>query len=423
MTDDATVDFDHMTPEFAKDPAKAWRDLRQRCPVAHSPHHGGFWILSRYDDLAMAARDDTTFSSERHPPDSGLTAITIPQVPNPVLNVPIELDPPAFHDYRRLLNPLLSPAAVGRLAPTVDALITYSIDRVIAKGSCDLVADIASPVPALFTLLWLGLPVDEWERFAEANHDIVAFPPDHELFAKAIEGQVWQAELVAATIAGRRREPRNDVISYLLAQQVDGERLSDSRVREMVSLLIAGGVDTTTSLIGHALMYLDDKQDVRQKLVADPALLDTATEEFLRYFCPVTTLARTVMADVEIGGQTLRAGDRVLLPWAAANRDPEVFEDPEQVLLDRTPNRHAAFGLGIHRCVGSNLARMTFKRTLTAVLERMPDYRVDASRAHQYPSQGLNSGWSELHASFTPGTPRGDGFLPPLGAAPSNPVP
>ncbi len=404
MVSRPTVDFDHYSPEFAADPAAAFRELREQCPVAWSDQHGGFWIPTRHADVATVSRDDATYSSDRlDDPDS--TAIIIPRFPSPVRNVPIEMDPPEFNPYRRILNPVMSPQAVEtELRPLLEDLADYCVDRVIEQGECDMVIDLASPVPSLFTLIWLGLPTDDWERFADIQHSIVANPPDSPEFERARDGMGWQLEVIQETIAAKRAHPANDLMSYFISQQVDGHPLSDQRVLEMVSLVIAGGVDTTTSLTGQALMWLHDKPEVRAMLVDDPDALELATEEFLRFFCPVTTLARTVVKDTELGGQQLHPGERIMLPWYAANRDPDVFPDPDDVVLDRYPNRHTSFGLGIHRCAGSNLARVSFRSLLTTILRRMPDYVIDSSRAKFYPAIGTNTGWSKLPATFTPGT-------------------
>ncbi len=402
------VDFDHLSPEFAADPAASFRSLRERCPVSWSPHHGGFWIVARHEDVARVAREDATFSSARHAKDAPVNAITIPQVPSAVSN-PIELDPPEFFAYRKLLNPLLSPAAVvGHLVPQVQQIATWCVDQVIERGECDLIHDVASPVPSIFTIAWLGLPLEHWRRFAEVQHGVVSFAPNTPEFDAAVEGLRWSYGVYAERIAKRRSDPRDDVISYLLAQEVDGKPLSDQTVLEMISLLVAGGVDTTTSLTSQALLWLHDHPEDGQRLIDDDELLMLATEEFLRYFCPVTTLARTATTEVEVGGEVMHPGDRVMLPWFSANRDPEVFDAPDELHLDRFPNRHTSFGLGIHRCVGSNLARESFRAILREVLVRMPDYRIDASRARPYPAQGINTGWSDLPTTFTSGARSGE---------------
>lgn len=408
------LEFDHFSPAFAADPAGAFRDLREKCPVAHSDAHGGFWVLTRREDVATVALDDATFSSARVPPvGEHESAIIIPPTPAPMRSVPIELDPPESKIYRSMLNPLMSPSvSETRLRPVVAELTTYFIDRVIETGRADLILDIASPVPAMFTLLWLGLPTEEWERFAFIQHAIVSNPPDSPEMAEAAAGYEWQYGLIGEAIARKRVEPGDDVISYLIRQQVDGRPLPDISIMEMVFLLIAGGVDTTTSLTGQAIRYLYEHPQSLPAIGGTKQELQRATEEFLRVFCPVTALARTVVQPTTLGGQQLQIGDRVLLAWYAANRDPDECPEPDEVRLDRFPNRHTAFGLGIHRCLGSNLARLSFQEMVRQVFGRLHELRIDLDAASAYPAIGINSGWSKLPATFTPGPKLGDGALP-----------
>jgi cytochrome P450 len=196
-----------------------------------------------------------------------------------------------------------------------------------------------------------------------------------------------------------------------------GELLPLERVVGAAFLLLAGGVDTTTALTADALHWLAAHPDERARLVEEPELIKSACEEFLRYFTPVQALARTAMCPVELGGQHIAAGDRILLSWAAANRDEKVFPRPDQLLIDRQPNRHTAFGLGAHRCIGSNFARQTFATMLRAVLDRMPDYVIDAE-AEPNKSIGLVNGWVHLPAHFTPGPSIGSLSLADLACKP-----
>jgi cytochrome P450 len=409
----AEVDFDHFSPEFAADPAGVFQQVREICPVARTGSHGGFWVVTGHPELARMAVDDATFSSARHPADSGMNAVLIPDVPSPILNIPIELDPPEAQAYRALLTPIMSPATSTKtLRPLVGELTRYFIDQVIESGRCDLIRDVASPVPAMFTMIWLGLPTERWRDFAEAQHGIVANAPGTPEFQLAVELFAWQEAFIVEWIGRKRTEPGDDVISYLTRQRLGGRPLTDRQILETVWLLVSGGVDTTTSLAGQALMYLDEHPGQSEQLLESPEYLDSATEEFLRVFCPITALARTVTTDVEVSGQRLKAGDKVLLAWSAANRDPREFEDPEKVRLDRRPNRHTTFGLGLHRCVGSNLARDSFKEMLVQVLQRLPSLRIDRENASSYPVIGINSGWSRLPATFDPASREGDGQLP-----------
>jgi cytochrome P450 len=414
--DRPVVEFDPQGTTFAADPLGAYRALREKCPVAWSTDHGGFWIPTRYEDVFEISRDDARFSSAR-PEGAPENIITVPSQLGS-RNVPIEMDPPEALAYRALLNPLLSPAAVERdLVPRVRVLAEGFVDRIVDRGSCDLIADIAVPVPAVLTLDWLGLPVHNWQEIAHAIHGIPGYANGSPEHLKCLETLGQLHADVLALIGQRREEPRDDITSYLISKSVSDEPMSDQLVFEMVMLLIFGGIDTTTSLTGSALAWLDEHPEEKQRLLDEPKHLQLATEEFLRYFSPVTALARMVTRPTEIAGQQLQAGERIMLPWLAANHDPETFDEPGTVRLDRSPNRHMAFGVGIHRCSGSNLARRGFQIMLTEVLRRIPDYRVDRDQAQRLPSQGINGGWLTLPATFTPrprqGSPALDAMLAP----------
>jgi cytochrome P450 len=404
------ADFDHHSEGFALDPVSHYRELRERCPVAWSDHYDGFWIPTRYEDIVRIARDDATFSSARSPGE-GDTSFLIPRRPSPP-QLPIELDPPESYRFRRLLNPVLSPPAVGRMAPMIAEITTECIDRFIERGSCDLVYDLANPIPATVTLRWLGFPTDEWERFALPVHDIFVAPPGSDRLARGQQGLAWIQTQIAELIGQRRREPIDDVVSILIGSTPDGPPLSDEEILSMVFLVLLGGVDTTTSLLSQTLVYLDGREEDRRRLVQDPQLMGWATEEFLRVFAPSQAMARTVTTQVEIDDALLRAGDRVLLPWVAANFDPAVFDDPEKVVFERAPNRHASFGVGLHRCVGAHLARGMFVEMLRQVLARLPDYSVVRDQLRPYPSKGNQTGWDSVPARFTPGRHSGVGIAP-----------
>ena len=404
-----TTPFDHHSAEYARD----WRGinstLRDRCPVSHTDAHDGYWVLSRYADVAEAARDDATFSSYQELPDGTHTGATIPA--GPLRQVPIEMDPPELFDHRKLLNARFSPAAVRTWEPFLRQATASRIDEVIESGHADLVRDIANPVPALLTLELLGLPQDDWQRFSDVTHQIVHTLPssrEHDAASMEFTGIVGQ---IAEVAARRRTQPGDDLISLLATAEINGEPLSDGRLLEMVTLVILGGVDTTGSLIGNALEWLARHPAERDRLRGNPDQLPQATEEFLRYFSPVPGLARTVTRPCTVGGQELAPGDRLFLSWSSANYDESVFERPDQVLLDRFPNRHQAFGLGIHRCIGSNFVRAEFQIVLEEVLRRLPDYTIDTAAAQPYPSIGIVNGWISLPATFTPG-PRQSSHLP-----------
>jgi len=402
------VAFDHNSSEHAADPVVSYRALRTAAPVAWSEANGGYWIISGYDAVFAAARDDDVFSSARSPDGGEGLTVVIPK--NPVhLHIPIELDPPEFRPYRKVVNAITAPAAVERMSRLIDFYCTWFVDQVIEQGECDF-SEIAG-VPAIVTIDWLGLPLEDWRRYASAQRATLAFPRGSAEFQHAVEVDLpYLAERMRATIAERRREPRSDVISVLAGQEVDGRPLTEDEIFSIVDLLVAGGTLTTANLLSSSLVWLYRHPGVRRRLIDEPALLDRAVEEFLRYFAPSQALARTVVRDVEFFGCSLKKGDRALLVWASANRDEAGgFASPDDLDIERWPNRHTSFGIGIHRCAGSHLGRAMGRRLLTEVLTRMPEYEVDLDRVVPYSAQGANSGYTSVPARFPPG-PR---VLPP----------
>lgn len=393
------VHFDHHSAEFAADPWSVYRDLRSRCPVAYSAAYDGFWVITRYEDIRAIALDDVTFSSA--------DSILIPPKLSGQRSVPIEVDPPMFQEYRRLLQPWFSPAAVDRLEPAIERYVHECIDAFIAEGRCDLIHDLADPLPAMTTLHLLGLPIDDWRRYAETMHATVFLREDNPKRIEALGGLKWIREEVGRVISERREAPGDDLVSHLVTAEVVGRPVEDQEVLEMVQLVIGGGLDTTGSAISNSLLYLDDHPEDREPLRTDRnRLLPVAIEEFLRYEAPQQALARTATRDVEVGGQQIRAGDKLLLVWASGNRDEDMFDPAEEVVIDRFPNRHMTFGLGAHRCLGSNLARRQIRLALEAVLDRLPDYAIDRDRVERAETIGVAYGYFSMPATFTPGERR-----------------
>ena len=394
--DACPVAFDHHSHAFAADPWTPLRELRETCPVAYSENYGGFWILTSYADIKAVASDDVRFSSAN--------GLTVPDKKNTgQRSIPIEMDAPDFLAFRRILHPMLSPAAVDRMTPVIERFIHGAIDNVIESGSCDFVHDLAEPVPAMSTLYKLGLPVERWKEISVPLHQVVFLRQENPERAGAIAKLGAIADLLYETIAARREAPRDDMISYLVGCSVDGRAVTDDEVKEMAYLTIQGGFDTTGSAIANALIHLDQDRDARRRLIDDPSLMGAATEEFLRFEAPQVALARTAMVDVVVGGKEIKAGDKLLLVWASGNRDAEAFDNPDELQLDRFPNRHMTFGLGAHRCLGSNLARRQIELTLNGVLQRLPDYEIDLNAATRPETVGIVYGMFDLPATFSPG--------------------
>lgn len=400
-----TVHFDHNSSHYGRNWREINADLRNRCPMAWSTEYGGFWVVSRYDDVARIARDDETFSSAF---ENG--GVQIPASPTRAL--PIMMDPPEFLVLRRLLNPWFSPARLARWESLVRRWTTECVDKHIATGQMDLVMDLGNPVPAMLTLSLLGLPIQDWPRYAEPQHLNVAYPTPGEndphraeMYQRARDGLEWCAGQIAALIPERRARPGTDLLSFLVTATAWDRKLTDEEIIGIAGLTIAGGVDTTTALLACALLHLHRNPGQRARLIAEPELLPVATEEFLRYYSVVQGLARTAKRDVEVGGQNIAAGERLFINWASANFDADRFDDPDTFIIDREPNRHAAFGLGGHRCIGSNFARMEFQIMLAEVLRRIPDYVIDEAACEPYEAIVNANGYVCMPATFTPGAP------------------
>jgi cytochrome P450 len=399
------VSFDHNSREHAANPVASYHALRSAHPVAWSEANGGYWILSGYEAVFDAARDDDVFSSARSDAGGQGLTVVIPKTPMH-MHIPIELDPPEFRPFRKIVNAITAPAAIGRMTQMIEYYCTWFVDRVIERGSCDFTEIIG--VPSIVTIDWLGLPLDDWSRYASAHQATLARPRDSDEFKQAVEVDLpYLAEQMRATITARRVEPRDDVISILLAQDVDGRPVTDDEVFSIVDLLVAGGTLTTANLVSQSLVWLYQHPDVRQRLIDHPELMERAVEEFLRYFAPSQALARTIVKDVDFHGCPMRAGDRALLAWASANRDEAGgFDDPDEIDIERWPNRHTSFGIGIHRCAGSHMGRAMGRQLITEVLTRMPEYVIDLDAVVPYKAQGANAGFIKVPATFTPGLRR-----------------
>jgi cytochrome P450 len=396
------VDFDHHSAEFNADPHAAWQSLRENCPVAWSEHYGGFWVVADYEGNHEVLKNHAVFTTERVHPTTSMTIPAFSQ-DDGLLAYPEELDPPHHGPVRQLLNARLSPSASRELQPTVEQWTTTCIDAVIEAGECDLLYDITGPVPAYTTLDWLGFPHDRIIEAAERQHDIVGYPPGSERFNRAMANNMVEQTLWE-TCAARRNDPRDDLISWLMTQQVNGEPVDDRTIVQLSTVLIAGGVDTTSSLTSSALVHLNRDRALRQRLIEDPSLVVPATEEFLRVYPPLSSIGRAARQDFELRGCQIRYGDRVLVSRYAANYDKTAFERPEEFIVDRFPNRHVSFGLGPHRCVGSHLGRLMFQEMLIQILRRMPDYELDEDRLAPYPDRGMFDGWAAMPARFSPGS-------------------
>jgi cytochrome P450 len=368
---DWTTDFDVLDEGYVEDPFPIWDELRETCPVASTTRRGRAWLLTRYADVTAVAHDTATFSS-REVGVVGVEDLEDEEDPLPYGLPPITSDPPLHTWTRRLLLPWFSHRRVEEYEALTRKVCTSLIDGLDGKDRVDAAADYAQQIPVRVIAHILGVPEEMSDTFTGWVRDSLEFVDDPE---RRRRGNYGIGEFLWQKVQERKLEPGDDLVSGLLAARVDGEPVEDSIVLGMAMLTMIAGIDTTWSAIGASLWHLATHDEDRRRLVEDPSLMPTAVEELLRAYAPVT-MAREVSADAEVGGCPMRAGDKVLLSFPAANRDPDVFDRPDEVVLDRGTNRHVAFGSGIHRCAGSNLARMELRVALEEWLARIPSFHL-----------------------------------------------
>ena len=384
--------------EFCQRNYEIYDELRASNPLTWSTALGGFWLFTEYDSVFEATRDDDLFSSANgagisDPPQADGLKKILP---------PIHTDPPETAKLRQLTVGHLSPGAVRRLEPAIRAICDEQIDTFIERGEADIIGELTTPLPARVILRMLNFDETRWPEWITYIHTMIhgaeggADPAD-------VEQKVSEAIMSELGRRAQLQTPDDDMVGTILSATIDGRELTPQEKFGYVLLMLFGGMDTTSGLTGNTLVQLARRPELKQQLIENPDLLGTATEEFLRHDTPTHGLARTVTRDAEFHGQQLRKGDRVLLLWASANRDPEVFERPAEIKLDRQPNRHMAFGVGQHRCLGSNLARTMFQIMLTEILRRLPDFTVVAEPVRFSDASAVYAPRS-LRIRFTPGT-------------------
>jgi cytochrome P450 len=368
--DDFATDFDHTDPQWAADPFPIMEDLRERCPIAHSDRYGGAWLPTRHEDVAAIAYDTDRFSSRSiivsnfRPPREIAPAGGSP---------PISSDPPFHHGARRLLLPAFAPQAIARLEAGARAYCESLLDALEGRDVVDAAAEFAQHIPVRVIADMLGFPQEDADVFRGFVHDVLeGVNAPIETRFQTMQGLFTY---LAAQIDDHLENPRDDLTTYLIDVEMDGQKLDAFHVGGTMALLLLAGIDTTWSAIGASLWHLAGTPVDRRRLVAEPELIPTAMEELLRAYAPVT-MARLVKDDMDWKGCDMKADDWVLLSFPAANRDPALFEDADQVVIDREVNRHSAFGLGIHRCLGSHLARMEVRVALETWLARYPEFSL-----------------------------------------------
>lgn len=375
--DDWETDLDHADPDYNPNAPEIWKQLREGgCPVAHTDRYGGMWAPITHDTVHDVAYDLDNFTSRSvvvshmRPGDLAL--------PAPIGGAPpITSDPPFHGMARRLLLPPFAPKQIEPWEDEIRALCRRLLDDMgdITPGATvvDAAVQYAQHIPVNVIGRMLGFPSEDEELFREFVHSVLeqinAEPEVRRAGFQKLE------EYIDAQVRDHIANPRDDLTGYLLEVEMDGSKLAPEHVRGSIVLLLLAGIDTTWSAIGSSLWHLAQTPGDRKRLVDDPDVMTFALEEFLRAYAPVT-MARLVARDHDFHGCPMKKDDWVLLPFPAANRDPKQFEDADRFVIDREQNRHSAFGLGIHRCLGSNLARLELRVAIEEFIARFPDFEL-----------------------------------------------
>ncbi|MCB0997455.1 MAG: cytochrome P450 [Acidimicrobiales bacterium] len=370
MTDERTINL--LDGSLYVDPAETYRWLRDERPCYWDAVNG-IWGISRYDDIVAVEKSPAMYSSA-----SGSRPLI--QSGDSMINK----DDPLHQDQRRIVVREFTPRAVKQLDPYIRGIVTEIIDKVASAGECEVIQDIASPLPAMIICDKLGFDRSLWPKCREWSEvtmyeagqyplDGTVRPPSEGSMTAILEF----AEACMELIAARRAEPRDDLISAWVHAEVDGKKLTDDEIVHEALLVLDGGAETTRAVIGTTCLTLIRHPEQRQILIDDPSIIgETGVEEFIRWVSPVLNMRRTVTTDHELHGQQLHAGDELLLMYPSANRDERVFTDPYRFDVRREHNHHVAFGFGTHFCLGANLARQEIRIMFEELLRRIPDMRL-----------------------------------------------
>jgi cytochrome P450 len=361
-------DYDLYDSSYLADPFSVWRHMRQECPVAHTSRRGGGWMLSRHADITSVALDTGNFSSR-----AGEVTGPVPGPGRELQLPPVTSDPPGHAADRKLLLPVFARNAVARFEDLTRETAARLIERFGGRDEVDAASEFARDIPVVVTSRMLGLPRADEEKFHRWTVQMLKDGAEDYAVRAAAVSQI--RGYFTQLIASPKASGASGIISYLRDRQAEDPLLTDERVVGMSFLMLIAGIDTTWSVLGAALWHLATHPSDREALVSEPALIPAAVEEFLRLYSPVT-IGRVVTSEVTIGEERVHPGERVILPWGAANHDPEVFEQPDTFVLGRERNRHLAFGVGIHRCLGAPLAQMELRVSLEEWLARIPEFEL-----------------------------------------------
>jgi len=391
----AAIDFNPYSYELHEDPYPTYRRLREHAPVYRNDTIG-FWALSRYDVVLAAFKDPLTFSNAQ-----GVSLESSSGGKASALASFLAMDPPRHDQMRALVSRGFTPRRVTDLEPRIRELSTEHLDRLIAAGRADIIQDFAGKLPMDVVSELLGVPQADRDTLRHlADAVLHREEGKQEIPASAMQATGQLLTYFRTLVGERKQQRRSDLTSALLEAEIDGDRLDDADVVAFLFLMIIAGNETTTKLIGNALYWLWRNPSQRERIRRDPSLIPSWIEETLRYDSSTQMLARTVTREVEIHGQHIHAGDRLVLLVGSANRDERVFPNAEVFDIARDASQHLAFGKGTHFCLGASLARLESRIALEAIHARLPDYEIDASRLVRVHSPNVR-GFASMPITFT----------------------
>ncbi len=405
ITDDAstgkhTIAFDHHAPKLRDENTEVLKDLMYNesgCPMGWSNEHDGFWAIWGYDALYEAVQNAELFSS--------IHSIELPKgVPGALYQaplIPIDIDGPIQQEYRKMVLAWFNPGHARAMEPRITEICTELIDSFIERGEADLSYELFTALPARVTLEMLEWESENWRDWVDWVHGLIHDSTHYP--EKGIEAITNLYTHIGMEIAKRRETHGDDLFSNMMRTEVNGTRLTDEQVRDFSMLVLLGGMDTTSGVTGNSILIIDQDPALRQQLIDEIDFMPKAIEEFLRYCGPGGGLYRRLTADTEFHGQEMKKDDRVLMMFWAANRDPKMFPDPEKVDIHRTSNRHMAFGMGAHRCLGSHHARLMFSTMMREIFTRIPDFEVQWDGVERFEDCGSVYAVRNLPVKFTPG--------------------
>jgi cytochrome P450 len=373
-------------------------DRRERCPLSFSPD-GGFWLATTYDDISgILKRNNRGFVSFPNIPDGS-------QAFGQKRQIPIELDGPIHREYRKLLDPLFSPARVSAMEPQVRQVAVDLIDEFIEKGNCEIVSDFGFPFPGTVFLSIMGWPVEDAEmmnKWVDVFLHGVAGATEEETMVARVEASTKARAYIQNLVDDRRANPRDDIMSTVVAAEIEGAPITDEDLSDMLVMLMMAGLDTVQSVISQGVAYFATHQDQWAEMFSSPEILDRAIEELLRWTSPAVPTRTVDDESAIVGDIEFPKGERIHCPLAAANRDPKYFPDPDAIDFHRERKPHLTFSLGAHRCIGIHLARQEVRIAFEELHRQIPEFQL-APGCEPKEHLALTWGVEDVRIEFAPG--------------------